>query len=263
MAPAPPVSSIRQLMRQYGPETELYVYAADEVTRCTALFPALKAWARNTHEAGALCLATVAPVAELQDDGRGAGRSAIDIWVLLPKMFGPFEGEIKKVLAKGDRVWSYNALVQDAYSPKWLIDFAPVNLRIHPGFLSQSLGLTGILYWSINNWTRDPWNDVESYREGSQVFPGEGVLVYPGAPLGIAGVVPSMRLKWLRDGVEDFEYVALLKQAGRGEWALHLIRSVAGSWSDWTHEPVRIEAVRQQLGAELDRLGGSLRSVKP
>ena len=52
-------------------------------------------------------------------------------------------------LAKGDEVWSYNTEVQDPYSPKWEIDFAPINFRIQPGFINQSLHLTGLLYWSV------------------------------------------------------------------------------------------------------------------
>jgi hypothetical protein len=31
------------------------------------------------------------------------------------------------------------------------------------------------------------------------------MLVYPGDPVGVPGTVPSMRLKWIRKGVEDHE----------------------------------------------------------
>ena len=54
---------------------------------------------------------------------------------------------MQQALAKGDSLWSYNTLVQDPYSPKWEIDFDPINFRIQPGFISQSLGPTGMLYW--------------------------------------------------------------------------------------------------------------------
>ena len=44
---------------------------------------------------------------------------------------------MQQALAKGDAVWSYNTLVQDAYSPKWEIDFDPINFRIQPGVSSK------------------------------------------------------------------------------------------------------------------------------
>ena len=61
----------------------------------------------------------------------------MDIWVLLPLMYNNSKAHVAEVLKKGDAVWSYNTLVQDAYSPKWLIDFRPGQLP-HPAGLYQS-----------------------------------------------------------------------------------------------------------------------------
>ena len=44
------------------------------------------------------------------------------------------------------------------------------------------------------------------------------IIVYPGAAVGLSGqVMPSMRLKYLRDGVDDYDYVQLLKAQGQWE----------------------------------------------
>jgi hypothetical protein len=43
-----------------------------------------------------------------------------------------------------------------------------------------------------------------------------------------------MPLKWLRNGVEDYEYVLMLKQSGRGEWAMDVSRQVVTRWTAWT-----------------------------
>ena len=80
------------------------------------------------------------------------------------------------------------------------------------------------------------------------------MLVYPGATVGIQGVAPSMRLKWLRDGVEDYEYIELLKNAGRGPWALQLAAQAGTDWSHWTRDGNVLEAVRKQLGDALDHI---------
>ena len=63
-----------------------------------------------------------------------------------------------------------------------------------------------------------------------------------------------MRLKWIRDGVEDYEYVELLKQAGDGDWAIEIVRRVGRDWSHWTRDPEMLAAARQQLGQKLDAL---------
>jgi hypothetical protein len=210
MNPAPSVEAIRAAMARYPADVDKYVYAADEIDPCPAMFPTLKQWARNVHKAGAKMLVTVTPTNELLDDGSGTGRSAVDVWVLLPKMYSKARALVRQVLNKGDEVWSYNALVQDADSPKWEIDFSPVDYRIQPGFLSQSLGLTGLLYSKVDSWNDDPWTNAISLEESGYTFPGEDMLVYPGADAGIDRPLPSMRLKWLREGIEDYEYVAPL-----------------------------------------------------
>lgn len=247
MAPLPSVQALREAAAERWPGLLLYAYTADEIDKCTNLYQPLKRLARNLHRAGILNLVTMTPVPDLYDDGSGTGRSAVDIWVLLPKMYDAAPERVAEVLHKGDQVWSYNALVQDPYSPKWEIGFAPINFRIQPGFISQSLGLTGLLYWRVDLWTDDPWNKVQTYAVGDNQYPGEGMLVYPGDAVGITGVVPSMRLKWLREGVEDYEYMEILKRRGRGEFALAVARNVGADWSHWTHDPAVLESARKQL----------------
>lgn len=65
---------------------------------------------------------------------------------------------------------------------------------------------------------------------------GDGFIVDPANPrLGLPGyVVPSMRLKWIRDGVNDFDYIELLKKIGRGDYAMSVVRKVAKNWDRWT-----------------------------
>lgn len=180
-----------------------------------------------------------------------------DIWVLLPKQFVSNAADVAAALKKGDRVWSYTAIVQDNFSPKWEIDFQPINYRIY-GFLNQSVGATGLLYWSVNSWavgpTNDPWTNLTYIENGKPEPPGEGWLVYPGAEVGSEAFVPSLRLKWIRKSIEDFEYVEILKKLNRRDWALALVKTVAADWTHWSQDPEAVESVRHQLGAEIDRI---------
>ena len=255
MSAAPPASQFKALAAQQQPGLMLYNYSADEIGHCSNLYPTIKQWASNMHQAGIKNLISMSPTPALYDDGTGTGKSAVDVWVLLPVMYNGAKPHVSEVLKKGDSVWSYNTLVQDAYSPKWLIDFDPVNFRIQPGFISQSLDLTGMLYWRVDKWPSDPWNDVNNNGTYSSAnYPGEGMLVYPGKDVGVNGVVASMRMKWLRDGVEDYDYVQILKQLGKTDLAMQVSRSVGPDWTNWTRDPGAVEAARKQLGDTIDKL---------
>jgi hypothetical protein len=258
MEPAPSVPSLLAAVRTHNTGLYLFNYTADEVQNCRNLYPAIQQWARNLHEAHIMNLVVMPPTPELYDDGAGRGRSAVDIWVVLPMQYDHAARELAAARAHGDEVWSYNALAQDGYSPKWLIDYDPIGCRLQAGFLSQSLGLTGLLYWRIDRWDGDVWKNVNNQGVFSSAnFPGEGLLVYPGGPAGLPGVVPSLRLKQLREGVQDYEYVELLKRLGRGDWALQQVRPIAQDWTHWTRSGGDLEAVRERLGAEIDRLSNS------
>ena len=258
--PAPSVADLLSLKAKHQPGLALYLHMADEVSECPNIFPILKQWAQNGRQAGLIPLLTAIPLPQLRDDGSGSGHSAADMWVLLPKQFLSNSADVAAALKKGDRVWSYTAIVQDNFSPKWEIDFRPINYRIY-GFLNESAGATGLLYWSVNSWaigpTKDPWNNIDYVEDGKPEPPGEGWLVYPGAEVGSEAFVPSMRLKWIRKSVEDFEYVEILKKLQRGDWALGLVKTVAADWVHWSQDAERVEAVRRQLGAEIDRISSS------
>jgi hypothetical protein len=254
--PPPSVAKIEEARSEHQQDLLFYNYTMDEIYGSTGLYDDVRAWARNLHAAGVNQLITIPPVTSLMDDGSGTGRSAVDLWVELPKQYDA--AKVAQVLAKGDEVWSYNCLQQDDYSPKWLLDYAPINYRIQPGFVNQSLNMTGLLYWSLDRWSEDPWDDAEAYAPN---FPGEGMLVYPAGQVGLTGVVAAMRLKYLRDGVDDYDYIDLLRQHGLGDWAVTIARTVGPDWENWRRDPAALEEARRQLGQRLSELGGSAHLV--
>jgi hypothetical protein len=128
--PAPSVGKLQAEKTVHPPDIQVYLQIADEVSDCTKIFPALQDWARNAHSAGVRTLLTAIPSKALLDDGSGTGRSAADIWALLPKHLVSNPSDVATAIHKGDQVWSYTALVQDDFSPKWAIDFDPINYRI-------------------------------------------------------------------------------------------------------------------------------------
>ncbi|KPK58092.1 MAG: hypothetical protein AMK73_09480, partial [Planctomycetes bacterium SM23_32] len=83
-------------------------------------------------------------------------------------------------------------------------------------------GVEAYEFWGISWLTYDPyafgWHSFirQSSRPGESQwvrYPnGDGFLAYPGAPVGHDGPVSSVRLEQAREGVEDYEYLYLLRR---------------------------------------------------
>jgi len=63
-----------------------------------------------------------------------------------------------------------------------------------------------------------------------------------------------MRLKWLRDGVDDYDYVQILKNLGKEDLAMKIARSVGPDWTHWTRDAAAIESAREQLGQTISQI---------
>ena len=92
-----------------------------------------------------------------------------------------------------------------------------------------------------------PWHDP-SFR---MQFNGSGSLFYPGTPCGIRGPVASMRLKNIRDGMEDYEYFALLERRAGSAAVRKIVDRIAPSWWGYTRDPKALSAARSELAAAI------------
>ena len=253
MKPAPSPAEWKKIEESFPPEfrSMLSNYTADEISGAKELIDSLKEWGRNMHTGSSIKnLVTMGPVKELFDDG--SGQPAVDIWVLLPLQVEniKYKEGIQHVMSSGGEVWTYTALLQDNYSPKWMVDFPLINFRIQ-AWINQLYGFTGLLYWRVDLWSEDPWSSFGS----ENYYPGDGMLVYPGDPVGIYnGVVPSVRLKYLRESVEDYEYIEILKSLGDEEFAMNTIRLLARDWKDWSRDEEALMRYRKTLGDRIHYL---------
>lgn len=253
MSSSPSTEDWQRIERSFPEEYRemLCNYTADEISGVNELTASVNEWGRNMHNGSSVKnLITMVPTPELYDDG--TGRPAVDIWALLPKQFQSKKNKrsIQHVMNLGGEVWSYTALLQDSYSPKWMVDFPPINYRIYT-WINQIYGYNGLLYWRVDQWSKEPW--VSFGRENE--YPGDGMLVYPGDPVGITnGIVPSMRLKILRESIEDYEYIEILKSLGEGEFALKTVKQVARDWKKWTRDHKQLMKSRKILGEKIHSL---------
>ncbi len=170
---------------------------------------------------------------------------AVDIWCPLWCLYD--EATARQRQALGERIWSYTALCQGKrQNPFWQIDFAPVNFRA-PLWVSWHYDIKGFLYWSSVYWTdgQDVWTTPHFRNK----YWGEGMLLYPGKEAGIAGPVTSIRLKLIREAMEDFEYMTLAAQGGRKPQVDAIVDGLARSFTDWERDPARYAQAREQLAA--------------
>jgi hypothetical protein len=251
MGGPPLVETVQAAVAAHDPAIHLYDYSADEVGGCPDAAPVLAQWARVLHAADVDHLVTIVPRTDLLDDG--TGRPVVDIWVLTPSQFRDLDPALRdQVLTAGGHFWSYQALVHAGRTPNWELDFPITNYRVLGGFLNASQSVTGLLYWAVDLWQQNPWINP-NYRHLSRCcFPGEGSLVYPGWRAGVVGVVPSVRLAMVRDGMDDFDYVALLRARGLGAEADQIIAQGASSWSQWTSNRSLLALVRRELADLLE-----------
>jgi len=84
--------------------------------------------------------------------------------------------------------------------------------------------------------------------------PGDGIFLYPPAPIASTESAPGIRLKAIRDGIQDYEYAQLLKSQGQDSFLAMVLKPGATSWSDWNHNPDVLETARQKLGKQLHQL---------
>jgi hypothetical protein len=223
----------------------LYNYTADEIggPQFYHAYPQIKKWSQAFHSKNISQLIVMPLHEDLFDNG--LGRSAVDIWVMHPTQFDGNYDRVRERIQAGNEVWSYTALDYDNFSPKWVLDFSPINFRIMQGFINQNIGATGFLYWAVDYFKdTNPWNLIESL---DGFVPSQGFLLYPGDDAGIAGMAPSVRLKWIRDGVQDYEYIEILKNLKGVDAALAITRMVGEDFRNWTQDATVLEATRKEI----------------
>ena len=141
--------------------------------------------------------------------------------------------------------------------------------------------VSGILIWETVYWSsptiygnelQNPYEDAASWSDmgtGPKTFRynwgnGDGRFLYPPRSCFATGrsspVVEApngtMRLEILRDGIEDYEYFAMLSRLDPKNPLLKVPESVSESLTRFTIRPEPIKEHRRRLAKEIERLGG-------
>jgi hypothetical protein len=134
----------------------------------------------------------------------------VDIWAPVNIIESP------ETQAKGGEIWTYFCTLARESAPNFLM-ICPAIYQRSIAWYCWMYGVDGFEHWSSNyfwrnvkkgepmdnKWPNVPWDSRTYYY-----YNGEGQLVYPG-PAG--ATYSSIRLENFRDGMEDYEYLFLLR----------------------------------------------------
>ncbi|MBI3920654.1 MAG: DUF4091 domain-containing protein [Armatimonadetes bacterium] len=193
----------------------------------------------------------------------------IDAWAPhLTYVEGPIDKAIKERRAKyGEKYWGYTCgegTDKDGnYSPYCLYNRPYISVRMNLWF-AWHYQMDGFLIFAMSGvpdqnlkakpeerWPNSDWSDG-NYR-------GCGTFVYPGPNYEL---IPGMRLANAREGLEDYEYFAVLRNGAKrldpirdakllakAEAALKVDKDILSTVYVWTKDRNRLEAKRGELAA--------------
>lgn len=248
------------------PEEKDYPFVKRELEKIKRCAPRIKT------------MLTEQPVKEL--DG------CVDIWCPVTREHSP--AACAEQIKKGRQIWWYICMQPRAPYVGIFVDHPGTDLR---AWLWQTFkyDVSGILIWSstyMNSHTaypdrlQNPYFDPMSWAAGyslpagtkSAWGNGDGRLFYPPEPLSRgkpaeAGdeAVGTVRLEMLREGVEDYGYLAILKNLLREksgvldaktraklENLLAVPESITASMTEYSYDPAPIEKRRREIAEAIE-----------
>ncbi|HET8733602.1 MAG TPA: glycoside hydrolase domain-containing protein, partial [Anaeromyxobacteraceae bacterium] len=144
--------------------------------------------------------------------------------------------------------------------PTYVIDASAVRNRAME-WISFLHRVSGELYYETTMaYGHDPWNDQWDFTGN-----GDGTLFYPGTPGRIGGTadipVASIRLKMIREGMEDYEYLKLLSDAGDPALAQQIASQLFPHAYQTDASPADLMAARDRIARRIVELtGGAMAS---
>jgi len=245
-------------LKDNGWDKRAYVYMLDE-PNLRGNYEQVLVLGRLVHEAVPQLKCLVVEQTYLQDPSWPDIDPAVDIWCPLWSFID--RKTINEKIAHGDEVWSYTALVQrapryhpqyesvkDLNPPYWHIDRPLTAYRV-PTWINYQYDITGLLYWSTVTTVIEPWTNPAFAHP--RHYNGGGFLFYPGLPCGIDGPVISMRMKNLRDGMEDYEYFSILEKLADKKTVKNIVDTIAPNWWNFSKDSNEFISAREKIAWQI------------
>ena len=173
-----------------------------------------------------------------------ADQEGTTIWVPL---LGTFDDKLDALAAHrthGGQTWYYICLHPRGRYLNRFVDFPLLKVRLLP-WLNFRYGLTGFLHWGGTYWTDHPFDDLQPAWGDNFVLPaGDDAIVYPDPARD--GVFVSTRLEIMREGIEDYEMLAVAAKTAPGQ-AAALARSAVPGFTDYVRGVGRFRQLEREL----------------
>jgi hypothetical protein len=188
----------------------------------------------------------------------------IDTWLPVLENYNPTVSN-DRALNHGEQTWVY--FLHSTRPPY----FNPITLD-HPGIESKLTGwfvwkyrLGGIAYYSLNDWSKNPWTDPLTSGHNGDTF-----MLYPPSETNTAisygsnnhRFVPSIRFELMRDSLEDYEYLYFLAggqpAVGQANAADPQVNKIIAGLTSYTRNSEFMYNLRRLIGL---KNGGEIASI--
>ena len=183
--------------------------------------------------------------------------------------------KIRKYQEMGIEDWLYGPMLYESKVNSWVgsstfIDLPLVNDRAISWSIWKYNTYSWISWgvgagWEAAWYDPETWKDTYKYGSDSDAdytfkkCNGNGMLIYsPGIVPNVWGACPSIRLKTMRDGVQEYEYMRLLSEIdGNDERVMEIVNNIIkqpfgensiGNLDVWTYDAEQWDRQRIQLG---------------
>lgn len=269
------LGGIERHLREKGLLDASYVYWFDEPLPSVYQQVNAGMMTLKRHAPGIRRMLTASPSKELWD--------GVNLWN--PRLDLIYVDAYKDVRSRGDQFWWYICCGPRTPYPTEFIDHAGCELRTWL-WMTWARDVTGILIWETSLWSskskysdpnspQNPYDDPMAWNSSGGTWGnGDGRFVYP--PLSTVATPrakdrkpvfdapnASYRLAILRDGIEDYEYFAMLRRLDPGNGLLKVPDSVFRNERDFSSDPSFMREHRERLAKEIERIGGNSLRLPP
>ena len=171
----------------------------------------------------------------------------VDVWVPQLNFLHDDYDFYDQSQQQGDEVWFYTCLAPQGEYANRFIELPLIKTRILH-WINYRYRIPGYLHWGLNHWRGDPFDETTGIiTESGNVLPGgDAWIIYPTE----GGVLSSIRLEAMRDGIVDYELLKMLERH-RPEEARELARQVVYRFDLYD---VNVEAFRAKRRRILELL---------
>ncbi len=174
---------------------------------------------------------------------------------------------IKKYQEMGIEDWLYGPMLYESRVNSWVgsstfIDLPLVNDRAISWSIWKYKTYSWIS-WGVGAGWEAAWYDPETWKDTQKKCNGNGMLIYaPGIVPNVRGACPSIRLKTMRDGVQEYEYMRLLSELDGNDKRVNEIvneiikrpfgKKSIGNLDVWVYDAELWDHQRIQLGKGIE-----------